>query len=246
MFNFVKRNISMCKHIKRSCCFFKQFLKYKKIIGDGRFPCQWQDIHACLSDMTVSTGFDAHYLYHTAWAARILQKIRPVTHIDIGSCLRFISQVSAFIPIEFYDYRPANLNLSNVVSRSADITALPFLSSSVKSISCMHVVEHIGLGRYGDPIDPHGDIKAMQELSRVLAVNGNLLFVVPVGEARIAFNAHRIYSCEQIIQAFSTLELASFSFVGDDGFFYKNGNFAKANSQRYGCGCFLFHKNEQG
>jgi len=45
----------------------------------------------------------------------------------------------------------------------------------------MNVVEHVGLGRYGEPLDPEGDIKAMRELRRVLAPGGSLLFVVPVG-----------------------------------------------------------------
>jgi hypothetical protein len=66
----------------------------------------------------------------------------------------------------------------------------------------MHVVEHVGLGSYGDSLDPNGDLKAMSELKRVLSINGNLLFVVPVGKPRVMFNAHRIYSYEQIIECF--------------------------------------------
>jgi hypothetical protein len=57
----------------------------------------------------------------------------------------------------------------------------------------MHVIEHIGLGRYGEALDPDGDLKAIRELVRVLAAGGNLLVVVPVGRPRIQFNAHRIY-----------------------------------------------------
>ena len=39
----------------------------------------------------------------------------------------------------------------------------------------MHVVEHIGLGRYGDQVDPDGDLMAMKELERVTAKLGKLL-----------------------------------------------------------------------
>ena len=55
--------------------------------------------------------------------------------------------VSAFIPVEFYDYRPAELSLSGLEFKHADLTHLPFADNSVESLSCMHVIEHIGLGR---------------------------------------------------------------------------------------------------
>ena len=80
----------------------------------------------------------------------------------------------------------------------------------------MHVAEHIGLGRYGDPLDPDGDLKAMGELKRVLAPGGLLLFVVPVGQPRVCFNAHRIYSYGQIVEAFAKLYLEEFALIPDD------------------------------
>ncbi|MGA2030503.1 MAG: DUF268 domain-containing protein, partial [Verrucomicrobiota bacterium] len=76
--------------------------------------------------------------------------------------------VSAFVPVKFYDYRPADLHLDNLACEHADLQALPFADCGIQSISCMHVVEHVGLGRYGDPLDPNGDLKAMNELERVL------------------------------------------------------------------------------
>src|SRR5436853_180080 len=90
--------------------------------------------------------------------------------------IAFRKEFSAFIPVEFYDYRPANVQLSNLTAEAADLLALPFAEGSVESLSCMHVVEHIGLGRYGDPLDPNGDLKAIAELRRVLAPAGTLLF----------------------------------------------------------------------
>ena len=210
-------------------------------LSDNRFTCRWEDRWPCLDDATGTTGFDAHYVYHTAWAARILAQTLPARHTDISSCLRFATLVSAFIPVDFYDYRPAHITLRNLRSLRADITALPFADSSVQSLSCMHVVEHIGLERYGDPLDPRGDISAMKELKRVLAGGGQLLFVVPVGdEARIQYNAHRIYTCQQIREYFRELELASFAFVTDSGEFIANAIETDTIGQKYGCGCFHF------
>jgi SAM-dependent methyltransferase len=224
---------------------FQQFRALSSFV-DKRFRLQWVDRCPCLNDRTSTTGSDKHYIYHPAWAARILAKTKPVLHTDISSTLYFCAIASAFVPIRFYDYRPANLQLSNLSVSSADLTCLPFDEASLDSISCMHVVEHIGLGRYGDPLDPIGDLKAIFELKRVLATNGNLLFVVPVGgNPRVMFNAHRIYSYGQIISYFQDLKLIEFSLIPDDpnkGELVSNCSQSMADACAYGCGCFWFRK----
>jgi SAM-dependent methyltransferase len=207
--------------------------------------CRWDDRYPCLTDNTGVTQFEPHYTYHPAWAARVLAKTKPIEHIDISSSLSFVSCVSAFISIKFYDYRPAKLNLSNLFSDFADITKLPFADNSIESLSCMHVVEHIGLERYGDIFDPRGDLKAVSELERVLKQDGNLLFVVPIGGImRIQYNAHRIYTYKSIIEYFKNLKLISFSLITDDSKFIENANGDIADLQKWGCGCFWFRKEE--
>jgi len=223
--------------------FKKQFFNLADTLADGRFSCSWEDRFPCLDDATSTTVFDAHYLYHPAWAARGIMENPPPKHIDISSSLNFVSMLSAFVPVEFYDYRPADINLEGLSCRKADLRALPFDDNSIVSLSCMHVVEHIGLGRYGDQIDPKGDQYAMHELTRVLARAGLLYFVVPVGgQARIQFNAHRIYTYNMVVREFSSLRLERFSIVCDDGAFIKEAYSRDADRQRYGCGCFLFRK----
>ena len=210
-----------------------------------RFNLRWADRQPRLGDRTETTDFDRHYVYHTAWAARVLAKTRPSKHVDISSSLYFVTGASAFVPIEFYDFRPADLRLSNLDSRFADLMALPFGDRQVASLSCMHVVEHVGLGRYGDPLDPDGDIKAMRELQRVVAPDGSLLFVTPVGRPQIRFNAHRIYAYDQIRDAFSELRIEEFSLVPDhpvDGGLIENADPAIVSNQRYACGCFWFRR----
>ena len=195
-----------------------------------------------LNDKSDNTDFDAHYVFHPAWAARIIAKNAPVKHIDVSSTVNFSTMLSAFIPVDFYEYQPSGLNLSNLVEKFADLQQLPFSNNSVNSLSCMHVVEHIGLGRYGDPIDVDGDIKAAKELSRVLAVNGSLLFVVPVGEPKICFNAHRIYSYKMVLDLFPELTLQSFSMVNDQKELINDCNPELVDKQHYACGCFEFKK----
>ena len=224
--------------------FIQEFNHKSPLLSDnGRFICEQKDIYPCLNDNTATTGFDAHYVFHTAWAARILAESKPEKHVDIGSSLYFVTNVSAFVPFEFYDYRPANLGLSNLTSGEANLLELPFADNSIASLSCMHVVEHIGLERYGDPFDPQGDLKAMSELSRVLKQQGQLLFVVPVGHrSRIQYNAHRIYTFKSIIDTFSNLSLEKFSLITDDGGFIDNASEQESDLQKYGCGCFWFKK----
>lgn len=216
---------------------------FKMLDKERRFAMNLKDIYPCVKDKTVSTGFDRHYVYHTAWAARKVREINPEFHIDISSSLYFSSIVSAFVPVKFYDYRPPNLELNDLSVEKADILSLPFGDNSVSSLSCMHTVEHIGLGRYGDAINPDGDIKAIKELKRVLAPGGNFLFVVPIGKPRIEFNAHRVYSYEQIMEYFSDLNLREFTLIPEEsGGMVVGASSKQAAAEYYGCGCFWFVK----
>ncbi|MBU6427162.1 DUF268 domain-containing protein [Patescibacteria group bacterium] len=223
----------------------RDFDVFKNMISSNRpFHLSWRE-HQAMYENDTETRFDAHYIYHPSWAARILAVTKPAKHVDFSSTLYFCSIVSAFIPVDFYDYRPANIRLSNLTSKRADLTALPFLDNSIDSLSCMHVIEHIGLGRYGDPLDPEGDLKAVMELKRVAAHGGTILFVVPIGKPQIIFNAHRIYSYDMVMSMFDGFELKDFSMVPDNG--EKVGLIPKADpafadKQSYGCGCFWFVK----
>jgi len=219
-------------------------IQYSHFTRHEDLPIKAKDKILISDEDTQKTRFDHHYVYHTAWAARMLAKLNPEKHYDIGSHHYFATLVSAFIPINFYDYRPIEINLSNLISDHEDLTHLSFTDNSIPSISCMHVVEHIGLGRYGDAIDPNGDIKAMDELSRVVAHEGYLLFVVPIGKSRICFNAHRIYNPSWIKSFFVTkgFKLRDFSVITDTGVFLEHKDPVRYQDQNYACGCYLLHK----
>jgi SAM-dependent methyltransferase len=226
--------------------FISDYFKFRKLSRpDKRFSLRIRDFFPQLFDNTGKTHFDPHYTYHPAWAARIVAQLKPKKHIDISSILHFSTLVSAFVPVEFYDYRPAEVHLSNLECKRGDLTALPFPNDSVESISCMHTIEHVGLGRYGDQIDPNGDQKAIRELIRVVRPGGTLIFVAPIGKPRIQFNAHRIYSYEQVIELFGGMNLEEFSLVPDDFKKYgliKDADPTMVKDQTYACGCFWFIK----
>lgn len=229
----------------RLSVFKKEFQQFKNLEkkSEKRFDMDWEKRMPCLQDNTAETPMDYHYIYHPAWAARVVAKINPAFHVDVSSKLAFSTILSAFIPVKFYDYRPAPLALSNLESNRGDLLALPFESNSLHTISCMHTIEHIGLGRYGDPLDYNGDLKAIQELIRVTQPGGHIVFVTPVGQPKIVFNAHRIYSFEQISAYFSSCTLMEFSLLSDEANFIENADPALVAKQQYGCGCFWFKKN---
>lgn len=227
--------------------FLRQFILFKREMATDKhrkFAVQWKDRLVKLDDNTGTSSFDAHYVYHTAWAARILRENSVLSHIDISSYIYFSAIVSAFIPVKFYDFRPAHINLSQFQSGKADLLNLDFESNSISSLSCMHVVEHIGLGRYGDKLEVDGDLKAMNELSRVMKPGGQLLFVVPVGKPAIRFNAHRIYDPEEVIIYFPELVLKEFSCVLDNGSFERNLKPSDSRNQNYACGMYHFMKKD--
>lgn len=230
------------KTIIRFFQYLREFHTVKKQTG-SRFPFHWKDAYPCLQDKLKFTPFDQHYIYHPAWAARKVVEINPKMHVDISSILSFSSIISAVVPVKFYDYRPAKLNISNYQSEFADLMNLPFEDNSIESLSCMHTIEHIGLGRYGDKLDGLGDLKAIKELKRVLAPAGHLLFVTPVGKPLLQFNAHRVYSHEQIMEYFHPLVLREFSLIPDNGGLIENANGELVAKQNYGCGCYWFIKS---
>jgi len=104
------------------------------------------------------------------------------------------------------------------------------------------VIEHIGLGRYGDPIDPDGSVKAADELQRIVRSGGKLFISLPIGRERICFNAHRVHAPASVLEMFSQLKLVEFSYVDDNGQLRDAQSTQSASHLEYGCGLFQFEK----
>src|SRR5262249_33464016 len=141
----------------------------------------WSDDRPQLLDRTRTTPFDPGYTYQDAWAARQIYRNRPGRHVDVGSRITFVAGIAAFVPVTFIDIRPPDLAIPGLESLPGNILGLPFDDRSLESVSCLHVAEHIGLGRYGDDLDPRGTVKAAAELQRILGPGGHLYFSLPVG-----------------------------------------------------------------
>lgn len=243
--NRIRKLFSLPGRYARFLRDWRQFRQRSEALGDRRFDQRWSDRMPALWENSATTAFDAHYVYHTAWAVRTVARLAPAKHVDISSTVYFCTTLSAIMPVEFYDFRPAPITLEGLTCLRADLTSLPFDSDSIPSLSCMHTIEHVGLGRYGDAIDPAGDLTAIRELKRVLAPAGHLLLVVPVGRRALRFNAHRIYDHDQVMALADGLELVGSALVTDDNAFLIGPAPSVFDQQSYGCGCFLFRKPEQ-
>lgn len=187
--------------------------------------------------------FDPHYIYQAFWATRrIFSEKCPRFHVDVSSHLSFVVQLAGAMTVFQVEFHPAGVKNENFREIRGDLLNLPFGDRSIDSLSCLHVVEHIGLGRYGDRIDPEGSIKAARELERVLKPGGKLYLSAPVGHERVCFNAHRVFSPKSIQEMFPSLALTEFSWVDDQNCFKEHQELESANDFNYGCGMFEFEK----
>ena len=221
--------------------YFLDWRRYGKM--DGAETIKLSETYPCLFDNKAKTRFDSHYFYQGIWAFKKIQQVRPKLHVDVGSYVYFVGLLTAITKVHFVDIRPLEApGLANFESVEGSILQMPYESGSLESVSCLHVAEHIGLGRYGDPLDPLGTKKAAEELSRCLAKGGHLFFSLPVGKPRLCFNAHRIHSPRQILEYFKDLTLVELSGTDDNKRFVEGIDIDILEDSKYACGLFWFKK----
>ncbi|MFO0524167.1 MAG: DUF268 domain-containing protein [bacterium] len=201
--------------LARYATFLRERARFRALGGDAPLADAWP----CLFDRSTTTGIDAHYVPQAVWAARRIAARRPASHVDIGSDTLYVGMLTALTRVTFVDIRPLQLAIPDYEGVNGSILALPFEDASVQSLSCLHVIEHIGLGRYGDPLDPYGSEKAAREIVRVLAPGGHALVSIPIGRARVQFNGQRVFDPNVVLRMFDGLSLAAFSMVDASGRF---------------------------
>lgn len=189
-----------------------------------------------------------HYFHQDLWAAKRIYSESPKTHIDVGSRVDgFIAHLLTFRDVTVIDVRDLKSKVSGLhflqANMMGDVSALNIKS---ESISCLHAIEHFGLGRYGDPFSWNGWELGITNIVSLLLPGGILYLSVPIGRERVEFNAHRVFSPMTIISFSSKLGLSlkDFSYIDDLGDFHSSVSPLDAVHCDYGCGCFEFHLNE--
>ncbi len=204
-----------------------------------------------LDERTETSGnMRGHYFHQDLYVARQLFKDNPQKHLDIGSRTDgFVAHVASFREIEVMDIRPQEIDIENISFTQADLMILSEeLIEAYDSISSLHVIEHFGLGRYGDPIDYYGHLKAVANITKMLKPQGKFYFSTPIGNQRVEFNAHRIFSVAYLLSLFKDdYKVERFSYVNDEGDFFEDEPLdEKSIKERYnfdyGCGIFELRK----
>ncbi len=221
--------------------YLRDAIKYNKLSSNSENKIKLNtNLHPILYEKVSFTPFDAHYFHQQLWLFEKLLARKPKSHVDIGSTYEMSGYISKILPAKFVDIRPIDVNLKNLEALKGDILDLPFENESVESVSSLNVIEHIGLGRYGDPIDPEGIKKACTELQRVLAKNGTLYISTPIGKEKLCFNAHRISDPKKIISYFPELELVEFTAIDDEGKLNEKVTPEDYRNMDFSCGFFEF------
>lgn len=237
--------------------FFKDWFLYSRM--EDAEKIKMLETYPVLHEKTRTTSFDSHYFYQDIWAFKKVLKSGTATHVDVGSHIDLVGFLTGITEVTFIDIRPLTSRFNRKVelhppdliggltAKKGSILSLPYEDDTVQSLSCLHVAEHIGLGRYGDPLDPHGTCKGCRELTRVLAIDGNLYFSMPVGKPRLCFNGHRIHPPGLVLDYFTSgraggLQLVELSGITDDVQFIENIDITILETSNFGCGLFHFTK----
>jgi hypothetical protein len=209
-------------------------------------------LYPCFGDRFSNSGTaTGHYFHQDLLVARRVHSNKPILHVDIGSSVEgFVAHVASFRSIEVLDIRPLSNKIPNIKFKKADFMT-PIKEELIEycdSVSCLHALEHFGLGRYGDPVIYDGYLLGLNNLHKILKKGGKLYLSVPIGPQRIEFDAHRVFSVGYLMELFvGKYSVDHFSFVDDCGDLHESVPMAEANIHEnfgcmYGCGVFEMTK----
>lgn len=234
------------KFIRGFSTYWWQLFQYAQKNRQADSPVQIRSLFPCITDRYENAGrLDWHYFHQDLWASRKVYQRQPEHHIDVGSRIDgFITHLLTFREVEVLDVRQLDALVSGMSFRQADLMQVADVPSDIcDSISCLHAIEHFGLGRYGDPIDPEGHLKGLQSITKLLKSGGTLLLSAPIGREQVAFNAHRVFAPETLPSILKEhYDLVSYSYVDDAGCFYEDADIAQTPELSYGCGMYELKK----
>lgn len=230
--------------------FFKNYFKFRRnkkewIKQGGKITHNYM----ILSDFDSNAGSaSGHYFHQDLLVSNFIHKNKPKRHIDIASRIDgFVAHVASFREIEVVDIRSLKKSVhKNIKFIQADFMSMRDLGTA-DSVSCLHAIEHFGLGRYSDVIDIDGHKKGITNLVNLVDNGGCLYISFPIGKNNeIHFNAHRVFKVDTILEhpdIKEKMRLLRFDYVDDNGDLNTNENIHEINKDLdYGCGIYTFIK----
>lgn len=191
---------------------------YQALNKRERFKINEDRLWPIIKDKFDDAGTVSNYFWQDLWAAKLIYDDRPKEHYDIGSRLDgFIAHLLSYdIPVNMIDIRPFPTDIPGLNTIVDDATELKqFCDESIESLSALCSLEHFGLGRYGDPIDPEACFKCFYNIQKKMKPSGRLYISVPIGKERVEFNAHRVFYAKTIVESFDQMQLIEFSCTAD-------------------------------
>ncbi len=227
-----------------------RLLRQQAPVLQSEFPFgRW---YPCLDDRFSDSGSTkGHYFHQDLLVARRIHLNNPIQHLDVGSRIDgFVAHVASFRRIAVMDIRPLSICIPNMEFVQADLMSkiTSSMTESCDSLSCLHAIEHFGLGRYGDTIKYDGHLLGMENLYRILKSGGKFYLSTPIGPQRIEFDAHRVFSVKYLLEQFNgKYRLDYFSFVDDKGELHEDVSLNEKDVLNnfgcvYGCGIFELTK----
>jgi len=243
--NLMGMNPQLLLSLRHLPTFFFQYLKFKKMGGRITHTLP------VLSDYDDQAGSTkGHYFHQDLLVARFVFTHNPTRHVDISSRIDgFVAHVAAFRKIEVMDVRDlddtGHKNISFIKADLMNTNPAHFCLSD--SISCLHAIEHFGLGRYGDPLNPVGHKQGFNNIVAMLKPGGFLYISFPIGKSNEThFNAHRVFHPKDIFSwetGPKQLVLQRFDYVDDSGNLHQQVDLETTPLHvKYGCGIYTFKK----
>ena len=237
-------DVRRLKYLKYLPLYLRQYREYKKLGGAITHP------RVILSDFHESAGTaHGHYFHQDLLVASYIFQKKPKVHIDIGSRIDgFVAHVASFRAIEIMDIRALpNTGHDNIRFIQANLMEPGKYCEVADSISCLHAIEHFGLGRYGDPLDPKGYVKGFQNILRLLKPDGDLYISFPIcSNPKVQFNEQRIFGPQEILDwaPKQSFVITQFDYIDDDGELHKKTDLNKFDAYlKNGCGIYTIKKN---
>ncbi|MDD6157369.1 MAG: DUF268 domain-containing protein [Lachnospiraceae bacterium] len=224
--------------------------KYNGLLRESRFVIKRYNMMPVYQDDEIAAVTDQHYFLMDLYFSKIINERRPEMHFDIGSRVDgFIAQLlSAGRSVTLLDIRPFPIEIPNLKFVQTDATSLNEIQdNSIGSISSLHAIEHFGLGRYGDSIDPYAWEKALMSIQSKVKRGGFFYLAVPIANHdEVYFNAHRVFEPKSIINVLTEMELVSFAYISNYRIIVPNKELTidliTEELGEYDCGLFCFKK----